>query len=74
MKTTMTYKLNPLFVVTLIFCAGVGYLFNDTRGAVWGAVIFMCFSFLISIIDAWVNRGKSKYERAIEELRDFYRK
>ena len=70
----VTYKLNPAFVVALIFCAGVGYLIGETRGAVWGAVSFMCFSFLISIIDSWMNRGKSKYERAIEELRDFYRK
>jgi len=71
---TITYKLNPVFVVALLFCAGVGYLIGETRGAVWGAVGFMCFSFLISIIDAWVNRGKSKYERAIDDLRDFYRK
>lgn len=70
----VTYKLNPMFVVALIFCAGVGYLIGETRGAVAGAVSFMCFSFLISIIDAWVNRGKSDYERAIEELRRFYRK
>ena len=74
MTATVTYKLNPIFVVVLLFCALLGYLINDVRGAVWGAFIFCCISFAIGIIDAWVNRNKSRAERALEDLRDFYRK
>lgn len=70
----VTYRLNPVFFVVAIFFALVGYLINDVRGAVWGAVIFFSISFLIQTIDFFVNINKSEYEKAIEELRRFYGK
>lgn len=70
----VTYKLNPVFFVLVAFFSLVGYLVNDVRGAVWGAVIFFSISFAVSIIDFFVNINKSQHEKDIEELRRYFRK
>lgn len=63
-----------MFFVMVTFCALVGYLINGGRGAAWGAVIWFSLSFLIGIIDFFVNINKSEAEKAIDELRRFYGK
>lgn len=68
------YKLNPVFFVLVTFSALVGYLFNDIRGAVWGAVIVFGISFLAGIIDFFMDINKSDAEKAAEMLRRYYGK
>lgn len=68
------YKFNPVFVVMVTFFALIGYLINDVRGAVWGAVIFFGISFTVSIIDFFVNINKSEYEKTLDEIRRYYGK
>lgn len=70
----ITRKLNPRFVLAVIFFTLIGYLIGDARGAAWGATIMISFSILIGIIDAWQNRNKSEYERMMDEVRDLYRR
>jgi hypothetical protein len=68
------YRLNPLFVISVFFFALVGYLFNDIRGAVWGALIMCGISFTIGLIDFIMNINKSEYEKMLDEVRRYYGK
>lgn len=70
----VTYHLNPAYFILLAFSVLVGYLVNDVRGAVWGAVIFFGITFLIQIIAFFVDINKSQYEKDVEELRRYFRK
>lgn len=51
MEFTTDMNINPTAVVFWVFCALVGYLINDARGAAMGGVISIAFSFVLSFID-----------------------